>query len=313
MIKFKLFLCAALALLAFCPAFGQSASYPLRNEEIFGFAGPASFGSGGVYPLSATEYQGAAFDSLFRVKAVVFKDGKAQSETRFASDGSVLYNISYAYTDEGLLLEIRAADSSGALKWAYRFDYDDGGRLSRETSISFLNGEERIEGEVLFSYSEEGLLAKRETFSANGALTLSETFAYDSAGRVSEKSSHYADGTLLKRETCEYSREADGNVPLGVPVRIRQYDSNGLYETSIFEYKAGALSSVLRYGADSVLKDSEFFYYLGDKVLRRARLNAEGALVLETESLYDWAGNLVMERDASGITLWQLDYPKEGL
>ena len=320
MIQKTLFLCACFILAAFCPAFSQSSFLARSEDEVSNFGGfgiygypSAVSGVGGVYPLFVTEYQGTSFDSLARAKTVSYKDGKAEAETVFAADGSVLHSVSYAYTDAGLLSEISGADSSGALRWAYRYEYGEEGRLLREVSLIFLDGQEKAEGEVLFSYNGNGLLSKRETFSAEGALTLSEAFVYDESGRLTEKNSYYGDGTLLKRETCEYSKEEspDGNMPAGVAVRIRQYDSNGLYETSLFEYKGGRVSAVLRYGADSVLKDSEVLQYSDGKVSRRVRFNAEGAPVSESARLYDWAGNLVMERDGAGISVWEFVYPEQ--
>ena len=320
MIKKTLFPCICLVLASFFSAFAQTV-YFLQDEDA-GFGTPlslaklnalASGGESAAAPLFITEYQGASFDSLSRAKLLSFKGGRADSENVFASDGSLLYAVSFGYSEAGLLSEISAADASGAPKWAYRYEYDGEGGLLREMSLSFVDGQERLEGEIVSTYSGDGLLSKRETFSAEGALTLRESFSYDESGRLSEKNSYYGDGVLLKREAFEYaSGEEGGDAPAGAVIRIRQYDSNGLYETSIFEYKDGRVSAVLRYGADSVLKDSEAFYYSEERILRRARFNANGSLVSETTRLYDWAGNLVMERSGSSLTVWEFAYPEQG-
>ena len=275
------------------------------------FSHIACNGENCVHPLSLTEYQGTSFGALARTKSVTFNEGKPASETVFAADGSVLYAVSYSYTDAGLLSEVSGADSSGAPKWAYRYEYSGEGRLLRETSLIFSSGKESVEGAVAFFYDGSGLLTKRETLSAAGAVTLSETFLYDESGRLSEKSSYYGDGVLLKREACEYAEADSEKVPQGVVARMRQYDSNGLYETTLFEYKDGLVCAALRYGADSVLKDSEAFYYREGKPVRFLRFNANGAPVAEESRLYDWAGNMVMARDNTGITIWEFAYPEK--
>ena len=301
-----------MAATAFGTAFSQSVPCVLREDDgaDFGSLSPFREGVGNVTPLSVTEYLGTSFDALARAKVVVFKEGKPDTETVFAADGTVLNAISYTYTEAGLLAEISAADASGAPKWAYRYEYGNEGKLLREVTVSFADGKEVREGAVVFSYDANGLLSKRETLSAKGTATLSEAFVYDESGRLAEKNSYYGDGTLLKRETCEYADAGSRTAPEGAATRIRQYDSNGLYQTILFEYKDGRVSAVLRYGADSVLKDSEAFYYMERKAVRRTRLNAGGIKISDDTRLYDWAGNMVLERGSSGITVREFVYPE---
>lgn len=320
MIQKTLFLCVCFIIVAPLFVFLQPVPLVLTEDETselsisaFSALYSAPSGKGGVSPLSVTEYQGAALNSLVRAKTLIYKDGKAYSETVFAPDGSILHTVSYSYTDAGNIAEIRGADSAGALKWAYRYEYDEQNRTVRETSVSVQEGNERTEGAEVLTYNEERLLLKKETFSAEGAVTLTESFSYDESGRLAEKNSYYGDGTLLKRIVHEYANEENRNssIPENAVLRVRQYDSNGLYETSIFDYREGRLYSILRYGADSILKDCEIFYYLDGKVSRRVRFNAEGASVSETLKLYDWAGNRVMKRDLAGITIWEYTYPQQ--
>lgn len=312
MMQKTLFLCVLFVLAAFCPAFAQSLSFLMGEDESSDF-GALLFASEdrGMPPLSATEYQGASFDALSRARTVSYRQGKADAEIVFAADGSILHSISYVYTAAGFLSEISCADSLGEPKWAYRYERDEEGKLLRETSVSFAGGQEVQEGAVVSSYDGSGRLSKRETLSAEGQVTLSESFVYDESGRLAEKNSYYGDGTLLKRETCEYAAEADGDTPAGAVKRIRRYDSNGLYETVLLEYKDGRPSAIFRYGSDSVLKDSETLQYSGEKISRRARFNADGSALGEYTRLYDWAGNVAMERDGAGITVWDFVYPKQ--
>ena len=312
MIVKALFLCVCLAAAAFSPAFSQPAPFVLRRGDALDFGNflPSRDAEpGSVAPISVTEYQGPSFDALARAKTVTFKDGNPDRETIFAADGSVLNAVSYVYTDAGLLAEISGADSSGAPKWAYRYEYGDDGKLLREATVRFADGQEIKEGEVVFFYDGSGLLSKRETLSARGAVTLSEAFVYDESGRLAEKNSYYGNGTLLKRETCEYAEADSSAAPEGAAVRLRQYDSNGLYQTTLFEYKDGRVSAALRYGSDSVLKDREAFYYIEGRSVRRVRVDAEGTKINDNTRLYDWAGNMVLERDSSGITVWEFAYP----
>ena len=308
-----LFLCACLAATAFGMAFSQSVPFVFGENDTASFDNLSPFRNavaGNVAPLSVTEYQGASFDALVRAKSVSYREGKPVAEIVYAADGSVLNAVSYTYTAAGLLTEISGADSLGAPKWAYRYEYGDGGKLLREVTVGFADGKEVKEGEVVFSYDANGLLSKRETLSAKGTVTLSEAFAYDESGRLTEKNSYYGNGTLLKRETCEYAGTGSKGVPEGAATRVRQYDSNGLYQTTLFEYEGGRISAVLRYGSDSVLKDRESFYYMEGKPVRRIRLNAGGTKINDDTRLYDWAGNMVLERDDSRITVWEFVYPE---
>ena len=312
-----LFLCVCLAFAAVCPAFSQGAPFILREDDVSVFGALGTFahttcsGENCIHPLAVTEFHGASFDALARAKTVKFKEGKPAEETVFAADGSVLNTVSYTYTEAGLLLEARGADSSGALKWAYRYEYGEEGKLLRETSFTFADGQERLEGATALYYDGSGRLTKRDTLAADGAVTLTETFLYDESGRLTEKNSHYGDGILLKRETCEYAAADSEKVPQGEAARVRHYDSNGLYETILFEYKDGRISATLRYGSDSVLKDSETFNYIEGKLARRATFNSEGAPIAEHSFVFDWSGSMIMERNASGITVWDFTYPEQ--
>lgn len=274
---------------------------------------PDSHGHSGT-PLRVTEYKGPSFDSLAPVKTRTYREGKPEAEQVFGADGAVVSALQYVYNDAGLLAEIRGADAAGVLKWAYRFVYDEQSRLEQEISVSVADGQESVESSILSFYDSSSRLVKRETFSAEGAVTLRETFIYNENGKLAEKNSYYGDETLLKRTVYEYAVPEEetaraSSAPSGAVYRIRHYDSNGLYETVALEYQDGRVSSVFRYGADGVLKDREARVYAEGKPLRMLTVNADGNVASGSFCLYDWMGNPVLERDSAGITVWEFAYP----
>lgn len=265
-------------------------------------------------PREVTEYKGTAFDALVRVKTTVYKNGRVSAETLFDAAGNASSSVSYVYTPTDLLSEIHGAGADGNVKWAYRYEYDDSNRLIKETSVIFQNSQEVLEGYVDLAYGETGLLSLRETFSADGTVTLRENFSYNENGKRAEETSYYGDETLLKRTVYEYASAqaaAENKFPEGALTKIRRYDANGLYETTAYEYRSdGAVSRVLRYGADGVLKDSETRMYSEGKLVRRVTVNAEGATAARNFCLYDWMGNPVFERTFEGITVREFFYPE---
>lgn len=256
-------------------------------------------------PLEVTEYNGPSFDKLVRTKTIIYDGGRISSEKIFTAEGNLSSGVEYVYSSGDVLTEIRGLDVDGNIKWAYRYEYDDIKRLVKESSFNIHNGNEVLEGCVTLVYDSNGLVSKRETFSADDVMTLREVFTYNEAGKLVEAASYYGDETLLKRTVYEY---ASGK---GLVLQIRSYDVNGLYETTKYEYQQdGKISSILRYGYDSVLKDTETRVYCEDKIVRRVVTNADGSPSSASFCLYDWMGNGVFERSQEGITVREFVYPE---
>ena len=313
MLKKTIFFVAMVFLLC-TPFFAQSDS-EMGTEEPAASSGTSGYPEfirkssklmPGGDPLEVTEYTGSSIDKLVRAKTIVYKDGRISSEKNFDSSGNVSSGVEYVYSDGGLLSEIRGLDAGGNMKWAYLYEYNDVKSLVRETSVSVLNGNEVVEGYVAWSYNADGSLSKRETFSSDDVMTLREVFTYNEAGMLVEETSYYGDETLLKRTVFEYAEGKD------YVSRVRCYDVNGLYETTKYEYRQdGKISGILRYGFDSVLKDTETRIYCENKLVRHVVVNADGTRSSANFCLYDWMGNPVFERTSEKITVREFVYPEE--
>lgn len=249
-------------------------------------------------PLKMTEYTGESFGRLTVSRIAFFDAGRIASEQRLSPDGTVHTTVTYDYTPEGLVSEIKGTDASGQLKWTYRYEYNEAGLLVTETS---LDAAQTVEGTIVSEYTDAGLLSAQKTYNADGAVTLTETFSYTDAGRKTEQTALYGDGKILKRISFEYN-------DAGMPVKELRYDGNGLYETVVYTYIGKKIRSVTRFGADSVLKDTQYRTYSGELLSRTVTKNAAGEPVAEESFTYDRNGNTFCIRDATGVTIRDITY-----
>ena len=282
---------------AFCLVFGtaeifaQSALPDSKNNLA---ASPMFKGS----PVSVTEYRGASPDSLKKYSVLEFADGRILKERQFSDDGSEKTVVERKFLDDGKISEITGLDSSKNVKWRYSYGYDEKGLLLSETSYS---GSGEVEWRAEYSYNAKSKVSERKTYSASGVLNFTEKYIYTEDGRIKDYSSFYADGKLFKR--VEYLYNADSTL-----AQQKNYDAGGFYESVNYSYSNGKAVSVRTLGADGSLKTEETRTFSAGNMIHSVLKNAEGKTVSEKEFFYDWNGNAVMEKNASGITLRNFQY-----
>ena len=244
-------------------------------------------------PFCVTEYRGASPDSLKKYSVLEFADGRISKERQFGDDGSEKTIVERKFLDDGKISEITGLDSSKNVKWRYSYGYDEKGLLASETSYS---GSGEVEWRAEYSYNEKSRLSECRTYSAAGALNFTEKYIYTEDGRVKDYSSFYADGKLFKR--VEYIYNADSTL-----AQEKNYDASGFYESVNYSYSNGKTSAVRTLGADGSLKTEETRTFSAGNMIRSVLKNAEGKTVSEKEFFYDWKGNIVLEKNPSGIIM----------
>ena len=244
-------------------------------------------------PFCVTEYRGASPDSLKKYSVLEFADGRISKERQFGDDGSEKTIVERKFLDDGKISEITGLDSSKNVKWRYSYGYGEKGLLASETSYS---GSGEIEWRAEYSYNEKSRLSECKTYSASGALNFTEKYIYTEDGRIKDYSSFYADGKLFKR--IEYIYNADSTL-----AQEKNYDASGFYESVNYSYSNGKASSIKTLGADGSLKTEETRTFFAGNMIRSVLKNAEGKTVSEKEFFYDWNGNIVLEKNPSGIIM----------
>ncbi|WP_298740448.1 hypothetical protein [uncultured Treponema sp.] len=249
-------------------------------------------------PFCVTEYRGASPDSLKKYSVLEFADGRISKERQFGDDGSEKTIVERKFLDDGKISEITGLDSSKNVKWRYSYGYGEKGLLTSETSYS---GSGEVEWRAEYSYNEKSRLSECRTYSAAGALNFTEKYIYTEDGRVKDYSSFYADGKLFKR--VEYIYNADSTL-----AQEKNYDASGFYESVNYSYSNGKASAVRTLGADGNLKTEETRTFFAGNMIRSVLKNAEGKTVSEKEFFYDWKGNIVLEKNPSGIIVRVFQY-----
>lgn len=249
-------------------------------------------------PVSVTEYRGASPDSLKKYSVLEFADGRILKERQFSDDGSEKTVVERKFLEDGKISEVTGLDSSKNVKWRYSYGYGEKGLLASETSYS---GSGEVEWRAEYFYNEKSRLSECKTYSAAGALNFTEKYIYTDDGRIKDYSSFYADGKLFKR--VEYLYNADSTL-----AQQKNYDAGGFYESVNYSYSNGKAVSVKTLGADGSLKTEETRTFSAGNMIRSALKNLDGKIVSEKEFFYDWNGNAVMEKNASGITLRNFQY-----
>lgn len=272
-------------------AFSQNAVSPVKNTLT---ASPKFKGS----PVCVTEYRGTSPDNLKKYSVLEFADGRIFKERQFSDDGSEKTVVERKFLDDGKISEITGLDSSKNVKWRYSYGYDEKGLLSSETSYS---GSGEIEWRAEYSYNAKSKISECKTYSAAGVLNFTEKYIYTEDGRIKDYSSFYADGKLFKR--VEYLYNADSTL-----AQQKNYDAGGFYESVNYSYSNGKASSIKTFGADGSLKTEETRTFSAGNMIHSVLKNADGKIVSEKEFFYDWNGNAVMEKNASGITLRIFQY-----
>ena len=224
--------------------------------------------------------------------------GRIFRERQFGEDGSEKTVVERKFLDDGKISEITGLDSSKNVKWRYSYGYGEKGLLSSETSYSG-NGE--VEWRAEYSYNAKSKVSECKTYSAAGVLNFTEKYIYTEDGRIKDYSSFYVDGKLFKR--VEYLYNADSTL-----AQEKNYDAGGFYESVNYSYSNGKASSIRTLGADGSLKTEETRTFSSGNMIHSVLKNAEGKTVSEKEFFYDWNGNAVMEKNASGITLRNFSY-----
>ena len=244
-------------------------------------------------PFCVTEYRGASPDSLKKYSVLEFADGRISKERQFGDDGSEKTIVERKFLDDGKISEITGLDSSKNVKWRYSYGYGEKGLLASETSYS---GSGEIEWRAEYFYNEKSRLSECKTYSAAGALNFTEKYIYTEDGRIKDYSSFYADGKLFKR--VEYIYNADSTL-----AQEKNYDASGFYESVNYSYSNGKAASIRTLGADGSLKTEETRTFSAGNMIRSVLKNAEGKTVSEKEFFYDWKGNIVLEKNPSGIIM----------
>ena len=242
-------------------------------------------------PVSVTEYRGTSPDTLKKYSVLEFADGRISKERQFGDDGSEKTVVGRKFLDDGKISEITGLDSSKNVKWRYSYGYGEKGLLASETSYS---GSGEVEWRAEYSYNEKSRLSECKTYSAAGALNFTEKYIYTEDGRIKDYSSFYADGKLFKR--VEYIYNADSTL-----AQEKNYDASGFYESVNYSYSNGKAASIKTLGADGSLKTEETRTFSAGNMIRSVLKNAEGKTVSEKEFFYDWKGNIVLEKNPSGI------------
>lgn len=249
-------------------------------------------------PFSVTEYRGDSPDTLKKYSVLEFADGRISKETQFNDDGSEKTVVGRKFLEDGKISEITGLDSSKNVKWRYSYGYGEKGLLASETSYS---GSGEIEWRAEYFYNEKSRLSECKTYSAAGALNFTEKYIYTEDGRIKDYSSFYADGKLFKR--VEYIYNADSTL-----AQEKNYDASGFYESVNYSYSNGKASSIKTLGADGSLKTEETRTFFAGNMIRSVLKNAEGKTVSEKEFFYDWKGNIVLEKNPSGIIVRVFQY-----
>ena len=244
-------------------------------------------------PFSVTEYRGTSPDTLKKYSVLEFADGRISKERQFGDDGSEKTIVERKFLDDGKISEITGLDSSKNVKWRYSYGYGEKGLLASETSYS---GSGEIEWRAEYFYNEKSRLSECKTYSAAGALNFTEKYIYTEDGRIKDYSSFYADGKLFKR--VEYIYNADSTL-----AQEKNYDASGFYESVNYSYSNGKASAVRTLGADGNLKTEETRTFFAGNMIRSVLKNAEGKTISEKEFFYDWKGNIVLEKNPSGIIM----------
>ena len=249
-------------------------------------------------PFSVSEYRGASPDSLKKYSVLEFADGRILKERQFNDDGSEKTVVERKFLADGKISEITGLDSSKNVKWRYSYGYGEKGLLASETSYS---GSGEIEWRAEYFYNEKSRISECKTYSAAGALNFTEKYIYTEDGRIKDYSSFYADGKLFKR--VEYLYNADSTL-----AQEKNYDASGFYESVNYLYSNGKAVSVRTLGADGSLKTEETRTFSAGNMIRSLLKNAEGKNVSEKEFFYDWKGNIVLEKNPSGIIMRNFVY-----
>lgn len=282
---------------AFCLVFGTAgifAQSALPDSKNSLTASPMFKGS----PVCVTEYRGVSPDSLKKYSVLEFADGRILKERQFSDDGSEKTVVERKFLEDGKISEITGLDSSKNVKWRYSYGYDEKGLLSSETSYS---GSGEVEWRAEYLYNAKSKVSKCRTYSAAGVLNFTEKYIYTDDGRIKDYSSFYTDGKLFKR--VEYLYNADSSL-----AQEKNYDVGGFYESVNYSYSNGKAVSVRTLGADGSFKTEETRTFSAGNMIHSVLKNAEGKIVSEKEFFYDWNGNAVMEKNASGITLRNFQY-----
>lgn len=244
-------------------------------------------------PFSVTEYRGTAPDSLKKYSVLEFADGRISKETQFNDDGSEKTAVERKFLEDGKISEVTGLDSSKNVKWRYSYGYGEKGLLASETSYS---GSGEVEWRAEYFYNEKSRLSECKTYTPAGALNFTEKYIYTEDGRIKDYSSFYADGKLFKR--VEYIYNADSTL-----AQEKNYDASGFYESVNYSYSNGKAASIKTLGADGSLKTEETRTFSAGNMIRSVLKNAEGKIVSEKEFFYDWNGNIVLEKNPSGIIM----------
>lgn len=171
------------------------------------------------------EYEGSAL----RAKTVLDAEGKVQYREEYAVDGRGLVTEErlldpkgqvqslsrYAYNEKGEKVEWRLFDGSGVLKTVTYYVYAEG--LLVEVRVTEGSGATIASSRL--EYDAQGRLVKRSYLGQGGALERSELYRYE-GGFLAEYNALRADGSVEQRVVYEAGTE-------GAPAVATVYDGRG--------------------------------------------------------------------------------------
>ncbi len=223
-------------------------------------------------------------------RSVVFGlNGKPTAERTYGPDGDLAGEKRFVYSKDGLLSEIRGADSSGGITWRYSYSYDVNGRMTSESAFDSSGG---LEGRVTYSYDGSDRLSRKTQHDRGGTPSLQDIFQYDENSRLVARLTLYSDGKLLKRVMYFYDVH-------GRETMEERYDANGLYEREEYAYGTdGYLATIKTFTSSGALrKRIKRTCGTDGRIIEERVFAADGTIRSHTEYQYDAAGNWVSRHE----------------
>lgn len=255
--------------------------------------------------------------SLINTVATNIKIGDDGERVEQNVENYTAQKFSYQYDEDGKILSrtahvVELDGSAGEKTWQMLYRYDENGKLYRVESEPADGGALKLA--YKFSYDEEGRLAEGYYYSKEWARCF--RYEYDEEGRVVRSAWASAPAQAVEDETMgffdrasvEFEYDSKGNV-----LSRKHYDADGdLMSSVVCEYTTtGKLDSVCYLGSDGNLRDAiTYTHALGGQVDCEWKHMDDAGEVTTTQLRYDERGELIRVTEQDGT---YTDYEYEAM
>jgi hypothetical protein len=155
-------------------------------------------------------------------------NGLINNEEHYHPNGSLLWSVSYIYSDNGYKKERVLYAPNGSQREKTIYNYDKGGNLVEEANY---RDENSLHSRIAYAYDEDNNRIESQAYNGRGAFSDKWIYAYNERGIKKQEGRYYADGSLDTKYVYAFDNKGNGIE------RLKYNSKDELLEKEKYEYE----------------------------------------------------------------------------